>query len=203
MSFEHPASLAQFMVNRRNFLGMALASGTAFTLAACSQESTTSDSSESPESETRVVKNVDEEEITVPTKPQRVVVLSEPTLDAVLALGVKPVGAISGRGQQTVPNYLKDKVGDDVTLVGSVSDVNYDKVASLTPDLILADSTGVDKRSEQYKTLQDIAPVVYTGYAGGDWTINFERVADALNLVDQGKKVEEDYENLLSSSRRS
>lgn len=48
MSFEHPASLAQFMVNRRNFLGMALASGTAFTLAACSQESTTSDSSESP-----------------------------------------------------------------------------------------------------------------------------------------------------------
>ena len=95
MSFEHPASLAQFMVNRRNFLGMALASGTAFTLAACSQESTTSDSSESPESETRVVKNVDEEEITVPTKPQRVVVLSEPTLDAVLALGVKPVGAIS------------------------------------------------------------------------------------------------------------
>ena len=45
--------------------------------------------------------------------------------------------------------------------------------------------------------------MVYTGYAGGDWTINFERVADALNLVDQGKKVEEDYENLLSSSRRS
>ena len=71
-------------------------------------------------------------------------------------LGVKPVGTISGRGQQTVPNYLKDKVGDDVTLVGSVSEVNYDKVASLTPDLILADSTGVDKRSEAYKTLQDI-----------------------------------------------
>ena len=184
MSFEHPASLAQFMVNRRNFLGMALASGTAFTLAACSQESTTSDSSESPESETRVVKNVDEEEITVPTKPQRIVV------------------AISGRGQQTVPNYLKDKVGDDVTLVGSVSEVNYDKVASLTPDLILADSTGVDKRSEAYKTLQDIAPVVYTGYAGGDWTINFERVADALNLVDQGKKVEEDYEKLTEQLKK-
>ena len=202
MSFEHPASLAQFMVNRRNFLGMALASGTAFTLAACSQESTTSDSSESPESETRVVKNVDEEEITVPTKPQRVVVLSEPTLDAVLALGVKPVGAISGRGQQTVPNYLKDKVGDDVTLVGSVSEVNYDKVASLTPDLILADSTGVDKRSEAYKTLQDIAPVVYTGYAGGDWTINFERVADALNLVDKGKQVEEDYEKLTENLKK-
>ena len=123
-------------------------------------------------------------------------------MDAVLALGVKPVGAISGRGQQTVPNYLKDKVGDDVTLVGSVSEVNYDKVASLTPDLILADSTGVDKRSEAYKTLQDIAPVVYTGYAGGDWTINFERVADALNLVDQGKKVEEDYEKLTEQLKK-
>ena len=64
-----------------------------------------------------------------------VVALSEPTLDAVLALGVKPVGTISGRGQQTVPNYLKDKVGDDVTLVGSVSEVNYDKVPPSRPTL--------------------------------------------------------------------
>ena len=202
MSFEHPTPLAQFVVNRRNFLGMALASGTALTLAACSQESTSTDSSSSSsESETRVVKNVDDEEITVPSKPQRVVVLSEPTLDAVLALGVTPVGTISGRGQQTVPNYLKDKAGD-VPIIGSVSEVNYEKVGALNPDLILADSTGVDKRSEAYKTLQDIAPVVYTGYAGGDWTINFERVADALNMVDQGKKVEEDYKSLTENLKK-
>ena len=44
--------------------------------------------------------------------------------------------------------------------------------------------------------------MVYTGYAGGDWTINFERVADALNLVDQGKKVEEDYEKLTEQLKK-
>ena len=60
----------------------------------------------------------------------------------------------------------------------------------------------MDKRSEAYKT--------HAGYCSrgvtpdtlaADWTINFERVADALNLVDQGKKVEEDYEKLTEQTQ--
>ncbi|MGO2633881.1 MAG: iron siderophore ABC transporter substrate-binding protein, partial [Galactobacter sp.] len=41
---------------------------------------------------TRQVIDIDDNSIEVPTKPTKVVTLSEPTTDAVLALGVKPVG---------------------------------------------------------------------------------------------------------------
>ncbi len=56
------------------------------------------------------------------------VTLSEPTLDAALALalGINPVGTVSGRGQSTVPNYLKEKA-KDVPLIGTVAQVNYEK----------------------------------------------------------------------------
>ena len=167
MSFEKNEVSSESIINRRNFMGLALASGAAFTLAACSGESTSSSTS-GGSGETRKIEDIDEEEVNVPVKPQRVVTLSEPTLDAALALGINPVGTVSGRGQSTVPNYLKEKA-KDVPLIGTVAQVNYEKIDALEPDLILVDSTGVDKRSDAYSTLTKIAPVVYCGYAGGDW----------------------------------
>ena len=201
MSFEKNEVSGESIINRRNFMGLALASGAAFTLAACSGESTSTSSSTSGGSgETRKVQDVDEEEVNVPVKPQRVVTLSEPTLDAALALGISPVGTVSGRGQSTVPNYLKEKA-KDVPLIGTVAQVNYEKIDSLEPDLILVDYTGVDKHSDAYSTLTKIAPVVYCGYAGGDWHFNFRNVADALNLKDKGEEFIKNYEALAAKTK--
>ena len=97
MSFEKNEVSSESIINRRNFMGLALASGAAFTLAACSGESTSSSTS-GGSGETRKIEDIDEEEVNVPVKPQRVVTLSEPTLDAALALGINPVGTVSGRG---------------------------------------------------------------------------------------------------------
>ena len=52
----------------------------------------------------------------------------------------------------------------------------------------------MDKRSEAFETLKKIAPVVYCGYAGGDWRINFRNVANAMNMVDKGEEVIKAYE---------
>ena len=199
MSFEKNEVSSESIINRRNFMGLALASGAAFTLAACSGESTSSSTS-GGSGETRKIEDIDEEEVNVPVKPQRVVTLSEPTLDAALALGINPVGTVSGRGQPTVPNYLKEKA-KDVPLIGTVAQVNYEKIDALEPDLILVDSTGVDKRSDAYSTLTKIAPVVYCGYAGGDWRINFRNVANALNLKDQGEDLIKNYEALAAKTK--
>ena len=49
----------------------------------------------------RSVKNVDGSAVNVPTNPKRVVTLSEPTTDAILALGLKPIGVVAGRGQKS------------------------------------------------------------------------------------------------------
>ena len=185
-------------VNRRAFFGLALASSAALALAACSSETTTTTTSggstSGGNSGTRTIKDIDEENVEVPANPQKVIVLSEPTLDGLLALGVTPVGSVSGRGQSGVPNYLADRA-KGVQIIGTVAQVNYEQIGNLDPDLILVDSTGVDKRSETYETLKKIAPVVYCGYAGGDWRINFRNVANAMNMVDKGEEVIKAYES--------
>ena len=184
-------------VNRRAFFGLALASSAALALAACSSETTTTTTSggstSGGNSGTRTIKDIDDENVEVPANPQKVIVLSEPTLDGLLALGVTPAGSVSGRGQSGVPNYLADRA-KDVQIIGTVAQVNYEQIGNLDPDLILVDSTGVDKRSETYETLKKIAPVVYCGYAGGDWRINFRNVANAMNMVDKGEEVIKAYE---------
>lgn len=185
-------------VNRRAFFGLALASSAALALAACSSETTTTTTSggstSGGNSGTRTIKDIDEENVEVPANPQKVIVLSEPTLDGLLALGVTPVGSVSGRGQSGVPNYLADRA-KGVQIIGTVAQVNYEQIGNLDPDLILVDSTGVDKRSEAFETLKKIAPVVYCGYAGGDWRINFRNVANAMNMVDKGEEVIKAYES--------
>lgn len=195
MSFEEREVSGESLLNRRNFLGLALLSGTAITLAACSGESTKTDGQEM-----RTVQDIDDEEIKVPVKPQRIVTLSEPTLDAALYLGVTPVGSVSGRGQSTVPNYLKDKAGD-VPIIGSVAEVNYEQIGKLDPDLIIADATGVKKNSDAYDNLKEIAPVVYCGLVGGDWRINFRLAADALNMKDKGEELIKQYESAAAKAK--
>jgi iron complex transport system substrate-binding protein len=145
----------------------------------------------------RTVYDIDERSIEVPLNPQRVVTLSEPTLDGALALGVVPVGTTAGRGQNTVPSYLSD-VASGIPLVGNVANPNYEEIAKVRPDLILVDGTSINNNAEIIAILEEIAPVVATGYAGGDWRINFRLVADALNRSDEGEQVIADYERHAS-----
>ena len=70
--------------------------------------------------QTRIVTDASGQEVTLPAHPTRVVDwLSEPTTDNALALGVTPVGVVSGRDQTTVPNYLADRAGD-IPILGSI-----------------------------------------------------------------------------------
>ena len=149
--------------------------------------------------ETRVVLDIDDEPVEVPTNPKRVVTLSEPTLDGTLALGVIPVGTTSGRGQSGVPSYLSD-LGKDIPLVGGVANPNYEEIAKVFPDIILVDGTSINNNQEVIAILQEIAPVVTTGYAGGHWQLNFRIVADALNLKDKGEQVIAEYASKAAAS---
>lgn len=141
---------------------------------------------------TRTITDIEEKKVEVPAAPKRVVTLSERTLDGTVALGVTPVGTVKGRGQKTVPNYLVDKVGD-VPVVGSVSQVNFETIANLKPDLILTDGSGVDDEGS-LQVLSNIAPTYFAGYSGGDWQIVFGNVAQALDLEAEAKKVVSDYQ---------
>jgi len=168
-----------------------------FALAACGGSST---SATGADGATRTVTDADGTKVEVPVHPARVVAASEPTIDGVLALGMKPVGAIAGRGQSGVPNYLADKAGN-VPVIGSVSALNYEAIAKLKPDLILVDGTSVNS-DQVLKLLRGIAPTYYAGYAGGDWREEFGHVADALNLGTEATKIESDYDHQVAAAKK-
>jgi iron complex transport system substrate-binding protein len=146
-----------------------------------------------PAGETRTVVDVEGTAVVLPIRPERVVTLSEPTLDGVLALGLRPIGTVSGRGQQTVPNYLAD-LAQDLPILGGVAQPNFEAIGAVKPDLILVDGTSVNNNPPVIEALRRIAPVVYTGYAGGDWRDNFRLVAEALNRVEEGERVIAQYD---------
>lgn len=141
----------------------------------------------------RVVVGVDEVEQTVPDAPARVVTLSEPTLDAAIALGVTPVGTSAARGQAGVAPYLANRAGG-VGIVGLVAQPNIEAIAALAPDLILTDGTSINNNASMIELLRQIAPTVVTGYAGGDWRDNLALTADALGRSAEGEQVLADYQ---------
>lgn len=182
---------------RLRIAGFALAASLA--LSACGGADSTG-SSLATEGPTRVVVDAEGTEVTVPEHPERVVVLSEPTMDGTLALGVTPIGVVTGRGQQTVPNYLAD-VAADLPILGGIAQPNFEAIGAAKPDLILVDGTSVNNNPPVVAALRKIAPVVYTGYAGGDWRVNFRHVAEALNMVDEGEKIIAEYDAKVEDAK--
>ncbi|MFT4109310.1 ABC transporter substrate-binding protein, partial [Propionicimonas sp.] len=150
----------------------------------------------------RTVTDAEGTRVTVPANPSRVVVLSEPTLDGALAVGVTPIGTVTGRGQSTVPHYLFDRAGE-IPLLGGIGQPNYEAIGAADPDLILVDGTSVNNNPPVIEALRQIAPVVVAGYAGGAWRDNFRQVANALNKTQEGEQVIADYEAKVEAARRT
>lgn len=179
----------------RTFVGVALA---ALVAGACSPSQSTPASSSGPMStaatETRMVTDASGQEVALPLEPTRVVTLSEPTTDNALALGITPVGAVSGRGQSGVAAYLADRAGD-VPILGSVGTPNLEAVGAAHPDLILVDGTSVKSDdTDTLNALKQIAPVFYTARSGDDWRETFTRTADALGVTDEASTKLADFD---------
>ena len=153
----------------------------------------------SESSATRTVTDASGQEVTLPAHPSRVVTLSEPTTDNALALGVTPIGVVSGRGQQTVANYLVDRAGD-IPILGSIGTPNLEAIGAAHPDLILVDGTSVKNNdTETLNALSQIAPVFFTTQSGGDWRETFTLTADALGLSDEAATKRAEFDQHVSS----
>ena len=94
-------------------------------------------------------------------KPERVVTLGLSDQDAMLALGIRPVGAIDWFGERPYGQWpwTKDLWGDKPPeIVGQRDDYNFEKIINLKPDLIIGLYSGMTR--EQYDTLSKIATTV-------------------------------------------
>lgn len=182
-------------LSRRSFLHvLALGAGTA--LVGCAQ----TNPSPATAGEMREIIDRTEKPVQVPVNPQRIVTLSEPTLDGVLALGVEPIGVVAGRGLQTAPEYLSKEAGH-LPIYGNIGQPNFEIIGAGNPDLILVDGTGINNNEDLMAGLRAIAPTVVAGYAGTNWRDNFTIVADALNMQEQGQAVMDSYDQQVAEIR--
>ncbi|MBB5120912.1 iron-siderophore ABC transporter substrate-binding protein [Streptomyces eurocidicus] len=141
---------------------------------------------------TRTVKDATGKAVQVPANPKRIVTLTQEDLDAVLALGLKPVGITNGQGLNKPPAYLDDKV-KGINVVGNLLQPVMDKVVAAKPDLILAG----DMQDEQVlKQLREITPATLVTMAPtDDWKLSFRGIGNAVNAMDKANKVISDYES--------
>lgn len=126
----------------------------------------------------------------VPENPKRVVVLTNEGLEAVLSLGIKPVGAVeSFTGDPWYP-HLKSQL-EGVTPVGTESQPSLETIASLKPDLIIGNKM---RQEKVYQQLSAIAPTVFAEDLRGDWKKNFAFYSKALNKEELGKQKLAEYD---------
>lgn len=164
----------------------------------CGQSATTNSNTASPAESNAAANSGDVHKIThamgeteITGTPQRVVVLTNEGTEALLALGVKPVGAVkSWTGDPWYVHIAADMEG--VTVVGDESQPNLELIASLKPDLIIGNKLRQEKVYEQLKA---IAPTVFSETLRGEWQTNFLLYADALGKTAEGDKLIADYDN--------
>src|SRR5262245_57702400 len=82
---------------------------------------------------------------TVESEPKRVVSVGFTDQDALLALGVVPVGVRDWYGEQpfAVWPWAQPALGDAEPEVLSAEELNYEAIAALQPDLIVGISSGM------------------------------------------------------------
>ncbi|WP_232835791.1 iron-siderophore ABC transporter substrate-binding protein [Actinocorallia populi] len=152
----------------------------------------------------------------VTKEPQRVVSVGYTDDQNILAFGIKPVGMVdqypNPAGQSPDINtqwpWVKDKWGDtrpEVIMNNGDPGPNYEKIAALRPDLIIAVYSEIDQAA--YDKLSKIAPTV--GRTKGEaepfsapWQDNTVHIAKALGREAEGAKLVQGIQDKLDAVRK-
>ncbi len=127
--------------------------------------------------------------------PQRVVILTNEGTEALLSLGVTPVGAVSSWTGDPWYEHISDQM-EGVQEVGTESEPNLEAIAALQPDLIIGNKM---RQEAVYEQLSAIAPTVFAETLRGNWKINYELYAEAVNKKEEGQKVLDAYADRIAS----
>lgn len=139
-------------------------------------------------------------ETTINSRPERIVTWGWGSADAVIALGVIPVGIpaqMYGGDENGLLPWIKDAIvsagGEIPALLSEIDGVPpYEEIVALQPDLILSPYSGMTK--EQFETLSKIAPVV--SYPGEAWATPWKEV---ISISGQALGLPEKTSELLAS----
>lgn len=120
-------------------------------------------------------------ETLLPGVPDRIVVIDSPHLDALVALGLTPVGASESAAGAGFPTYLADDL-EATKSVGSTADPDIEAIAALAPDLIIGSKI---RHEKIYDQLSAIAPTVFSVNSGTDWQEQARVTAASVNKSEE------------------
>lgn len=126
----------------------------------------------------------------VPADAERVVVLDTGELDAVVSLGVVPVGAVTSDVSTSLVDYLGPEL-EGVAPVGTIGEPNLEAVAALDPDLVLSNTV---RHEDLYDELSAIAPTVFAADVGDTWKETLRLAAEALGEQPRAEQLLAGYE---------
>lgn len=144
---------------------------------------------------------------TVTQAPQRVVSLGMTDQDPLLALGVVPVATREwfGKVPGAIFPWAKPLLGNAKLPQVLSFELDFEAIAALKPDLILALSSGLTK--EEYATLSKIAPTVAQPGDVVDWAISWQAatrtVGAVLGKADQAEKLIAGVEKKFADTRKA
>ncbi len=131
-------------------------------------------------------------ETVIPAEPQRIVVVGLTEQDILLELGVTPIATTEWYGEQpyAVWPWATELLGDaEPTVLHTTDGLEYEKIASLAPDLIIGTNAGMTE--ESYDKLAEIAPTVTNEQGAGlyfaDWQDQTRQVAKAVGRSQEGE----------------
>ena len=124
---------------------------------------------------------------TVPDVPERIVVLEFSFIDGLASVGVAPVGiADDNKRERVIPAYI-EVIGDDWVSVGTRATPSLEIIASLSPDLIIAD---LSRHAEAYDTLSEIAPTIVLNSLGGNYYDAVEQMSVIGEAIGKPEEME-------------
>jgi iron complex transport system substrate-binding protein len=138
-------------------------------------------------------------ETTITGEPKRIVVLTNEGVEAVLAMGITPVGAVEAFTGDTWYDHTADQL-KDTKAVGTESEPSLEAIAALKPDLIIGNKM---RQEKVYDQLSKIAPTVFAETLRGDWQENFKLYSKAINKEEVGQEKLDAYNNRIEELKTS
>lgn len=123
----------------------------------------------------------------VPDNPQRIVVLEYSFVDTLAAVGVAPVGVADDEVRESVVPAYTDVIGNEWVSVGTRKSPSLEVIASLAPDLIIADTS---RHSAVYESLSEIAPTIVFDSLTGTYEVALEAAKTIAHAVGKDAEME-------------
>ena len=123
----------------------------------------------------------------VPDAPKRIVVLEYSFVDTLAAVGVSPVGIADDDTRASVIPAYTAIIGDDWTSVGTRKSPSLEIIASLQPDLIIADTS---RHEAIYDALSEIAPTIAFDSLTGTYEVAMEAAKTIAHAVGKDAEME-------------